>query len=162
MKPTVYLAGPISGLSYDGAVDWRETVARQLADVGIRALSPMRAKSYLKARGTATLDSRVDYRAFSALSSHRGITVRDRWDATRCDVMLVNVLGARIASIGTAMEVAWADDRRTPIVCAIEPAIAGTERPGPNPHDHGMFMDCIGFRVPTLDEAVDIVKALLL
>ena len=34
---TVYLAGPISGLTYDGVVDWREAVARELADVGIKA-----------------------------------------------------------------------------------------------------------------------------
>jgi hypothetical protein len=34
---------------------------------------------------------------------------RDRFDATRCDVLLVNLLGAERVSIGTMMEVAWAD-----------------------------------------------------
>ena len=150
---TVYLAGPISGLTYDGVVDWREAVARELADVGIKALSPMRAKSYLRVRGQEALDSTVDYGTFNCLSSHRGITTRDRWDATRCDVLLVHLLGAKAVSIGSVMEIAWADLRRTPIVATMNDKL--------DVHEHGMLNECIGFRVPTLDEAVDIVKALL-
>ena len=154
MKPTVYLGGPIAGLSYDGATDWREMVIRQLADVGIQGVSPLRAKSYLKARGSAPLDSAVDYGLFSALSSHRGITTRDLWDVERCDALLFNFLCADRVSIGSVGEVFTGRAYRRPIVAAIEPS--------GNPHEHGMLMECIGFRVPTLDEAIDIVKALLL
>ena len=41
---TVYLAGPITGLTYDGATDWRHAVAADLNSVGIKGLSPMRGK----------------------------------------------------------------------------------------------------------------------
>src|SRR5688572_20386966 len=46
---TVYLAGPITGLSYGGATQWRDSVVDQLARRAphIRCLDPMRAKQHL-------------------------------------------------------------------------------------------------------------------
>ena len=149
---TVYLAGQISGLNYAGATEWRDDVIAQLAAVGIKGLSPMRAKNYLA--GIADLDKNcVEYGAINVLSSPRGIMTRDRFDATRCDVILVNLLGADRVSIGTVMELAWADLSRIPIVCVMEPG---------NIHEHAMVGEAIGYRVHTLQEAVDIVKAILL
>jgi hypothetical protein len=78
---------------------------------------------------------------------------RDRFDATRCDVLLVNLLGAERVSIGTVMEIAWADLRRTPIVAVMEEG---------NVHEHGMVNEAIGFRVTTLDEALNIIKSILI
>jgi hypothetical protein len=78
---------------------------------------------------------------------------RDRFDATRCDVLLVNLLGAKTVSIGTVMEIAWADNVRTPIVVAMEAK--------GNLHEHAMITEAIGFRVPTLEEAIDVVKAII-
>jgi len=153
---TVYLAGPISGLNFEGATDWREAVAADLAAAGIKGLSSMRAKEYLRdaydAAGGFSATC-AEYGTLSSLSGPRGIMTRDRFDATRCDVLLVNLLGAERISIGTMMEVAWADLCRTPIVCAIEPG---------NIHDHAMLNEAIGFRVPSLDEALHVVKAILL
>ena len=149
-KPLVYLAGPITGLSYGDATDWREKVASKLAAAGIKGLSPMRAKDYLKDVKEFTMDGEA-YRAVNILSSNRGIVTRDRWDATRADAILVNFLGATRVSIGTVMEIAWGDLARVPVVCAMEPA--------GNPHDHGMICETI-VRVPTLEEAVFILKAM--
>ncbi len=150
---TVYLAGPIDGLTYDDATDWRETATADLADAGIKGLSPMRCKSYLA--NVARLDNHdQSYGLMSPLSTARGIMTRDRFDATRCDVMLVNLLGAPNPSMGTVMEMAWADLRRTPIVCMIE-------ADGSNPHEHPMVNETIGFRATSLSEALDLVKALL-
>ena len=149
----VYLAGPIAGTSYAECTTWRDKVKSDLQACGITAFSPMRAKQYL-----SDVDSFVkncDGHDFRLLSSNRGIMTRDRWDATRCDLLFVNVLGAKEVSIGTVMEIAFADLYRIPIVCAIEPS-------GDNPHDHGMICEAIGFRVPTIDEAVEITKAVLL
>ena len=44
---TVYLAGPISGLDYNGCNDWRKKAIEQLAKEGIKGISPMRYKEYL-------------------------------------------------------------------------------------------------------------------
>jgi len=42
MQPRVYLAGPITGLTYNGATTWREDARSYLAAKGITAYSPMR------------------------------------------------------------------------------------------------------------------------
>lgn len=148
-QPTVYLAGPIMGLDYAGAVDWRVQATAWLAPFGIKALSPMRGKDYLS-----------DVKSFAGVgdnigpfSTNRGIMTRDRFDATRCDVMLVNMVGAPKASIGTAMEIAWADYCRTPVVLVMEPK--------GNPHEHAMLLEAVGFRVETLHEAIEVVRGIL-
>lgn len=149
---TVYLAGPITGLNYEGATDWRNQAIATLAEVGVKGLSPMRGKEYLSGVKEFTSDGDM-YGALSVMSSNRGIMTRDRFDAVRCDVLLVNLLGAPRVSIGTVMEIAWADACRTPIVCVMEPE--------GNIHDHGMVKEAIGFRVATLLEGLRIVAAIL-
>jgi len=152
MTNTVYLAGPIAGLGYDAATDWREQATQSLAEVGVKALSPMRAKEFLK--GVASFSATcVDEGGISPLSTGRAVMTRDRFDATRCDVMLVNFLGAERVSIGTVMEIAWADLCRTPVVLVAEPE---------NVHaQHAMLNEAIGFRAETLEEGLAIVKAIL-
>lgn len=149
---SVYLAGPITGLTFDGAEDWRAFAKASLADSGIKALSPLRAKDYLRQVGGPLSGTGEEYAHLGVLSLPRGVMTRDRYDATRCDALLVNLLGADRVSIGTVMEIAWADLCRTPIVVAIEPK--------GNPHEHMMIAEAIGFRVPVLAEAIDIIKAI--
>jgi len=151
---TVYLAGPITGLTYDGATDWRHAVAADLNSVGIKGLSPMRGKDYLAALKGPISGTGEEYAHLGVLSLPRGVMTRDRFDATRCDVLLVNLLGATAVSIGTVLEIGMADVVRTPIVCAMEPS--------GNPHEHMMISEAIGYRVPTLADAVHVVKAILL
>lgn len=145
----VYLAGPISGLTYDDAEDWRTLAKASLALADIKAVSPLRAKDYLRDLSSAISGTGAEYQHLGVLSTPRGVMTRDRYDATRCDALLVNLLGAERVSIGTVMEIAWADYCRTPIVVAIEPS--------GNPHEHMMIAEAIGFRVPTLSEALHVV-----
>lgn len=142
----VYLAGPITGCSYNGATDWRKEVARQLGDKCIIGVSPMRCKDYLLEE-TTIADS---YEA-RVMSSQKGLTARDRWDCRRCDIILANFLGAERVSIGTVMELGWADAARRPIVVVMEQG---------NVHDHAMVREVAGFIVSTLDEAVQVISAL--
>ena len=149
-NPKVYLAGPIAGLDYKGATEWRQAVKARLAAVGIDAFSPMRGKEFLESIGKPFTSHGYDTHP---LSTQRGIMTRDRFDATHCDVLFVNFLGAEKVSIGTVGEIFWADSCRTPIVVAMEAT--------GNPHEHAMINEAIGYRVPTLEEAVDIVIAIL-
>ncbi|WP_210161624.1 nucleoside 2-deoxyribosyltransferase [Rhodopseudomonas sp. B29] len=149
---TVYLAGPITGLTYDGAEDWRQAAKLDLAAAGIKALSPLRAKDYLRNLPGRISGTGEEYAHLGVLSTPRGVMTRDRFDATRCDCLLVNLLGAERVSIGTVMEIAFADACRTPIVCAMEPS--------GNPHEHMMIAEAVGFRVTSLTEALHIVKAI--
>jgi hypothetical protein len=147
----VYLAGPITGCDYEGCTDWRESVKADLADHAIKAVSPMRGKEYLKSIGTIS-GTGEEYAHLGPISLPRGVMTRDRWDATRCNVLLVNLLGASRVSIGTVMEIAWADLSRIPIVCVIED--------NDNPHEHMMISEAIGYRVSNIPQALHIIKAM--
>jgi hypothetical protein len=154
----VYLAGPITGQTYDGANDWREAAIARLAKVGIKGLSPLRGKYYLE--GLTDIPDSLDV----PLSTPKGITTRDRWDCLRCDVLLVNFIGAKRVSIGSCMEIAWADTRHTPIVLAMESpqeVATGTALSRGNVHEHAMIRECAGFILPTLEEALSYVEAIL-
>lgn len=154
-KPSVYLAGPITGLTYDGGQDWREHAKDVLGWSGIDAFSPLRAKQYLREIGVldsaGTADSK--YLGLNAMSEPKGITTRDRFDCTGRDLVLVNFLGAERISVGTCIELGWADGARVPIVCAMEED---------NIHRHAMVNEVAGFIVPTLEEALDVCIAVLL
>lgn len=143
----VYLAGPISGLSYGESTDWRKHVA-SLLPPNILPLSPMRHKEYL-------LQERViaDRYEASVLSSATSITCRDRFDVQRCDFVFVNFLGAKKVSIGTVIEIAWADLLRKPVIVIMEEE---------NIHEHAMLERMTGFRLETLEKGVETLCKVLL
>ena len=150
---TVYLSGPITGLTYGGATDWREYARRDLADAGIEGVSPMRAKQYLAALNGPISGHGREYAHLGVLSTQQSVVTRDRFDTQRVDVVLMNLLGAERVSIGSMVELGWADAARVPVVTVIE-------KTG-NCHDHMFVFGLTGFRVETLDEGLDIVKAIL-
>jgi len=153
--PQVYLAGPITGLTYDDGNDWRVSVADELASVGIIGWSPLRAKHFLREIGVLDAAGTPDsaYIGLNPLSEPKGIMTRDRFDTTRSDMVLMNLIGATRVSIGTMIEAGWADAARVPLVVAMEPD---------NIHRHAMLNEAAGFIVPTLEEAVAVIKAVLL
>lgn len=148
-RPIVYLAGPITGTSYGECTDWRKAAKSLFDAVGIDGMSPMRHKDYLSS------ESKVgDCYNNTILSSQRGITARDRFDTQRADLVLVNMLGAQRPSLGTVLEIAWADSKRIPIVLIMEPE--------GNVHDHAMIRELCPFRVETIDEGVSTAVKILL
>jgi nucleoside 2-deoxyribosyltransferase len=148
VKYLVYLAGPIRGLDYAGATDWRDEVRRRMPP-HIECASPMRNKEFLKSE--KVIDE-VARGYTHPLATRHGITARDRFDVQRCDLMLVNFVGAERISTGTCVEFGWADSLRKPIVMAMEPG---------NVHEHPILLDVAGFIVPTLEEAIEIAIAIL-
>lgn len=151
MKPRVYAAGPIGGLSYEAATDWREYATKQLGEAGITVFSPMRAKSFL--RGKANLTWLMDDLG-EPMATSKGIQCRDRNDCTKADALLVNLKGTTRASIGTCFEIAWAHLLRIPVIVVAE---------ADNLHiAHPMAKEMIDFRVDDLDQAINIVKYVLL
>lgn len=147
MQRTVYLAGPITGLSYGGATEWRQYVADLLPDY-ILPVSPMRGKQYLGKEEKIGLS----YEQYP-LSCQKGITCRDRHGIMSCDAVLINLLGAKTISIGTMIEIGWADMLRKPIILVME---------NDNPHVHPIVKECAGFIVDNLDEAIHITTAVLM
>lgn len=148
---TIYLAGPITGCSYAGCTDWREYF-KTLVPASVQCLSPMRGKDYLA--GEKIIDGSYPEHV---LSCSRGIMTRDRFDCTRADLVVVNLLAAPRVSIGTVMEIAWADLLRTPTIVVMEKE--GTDPA--NVHEHPMLAEATGFRVETLEQAAHVAKVIL-
>lgn len=146
----IYLAGPITGCSFEGCTNWREAFHKMMNDINaqggsfrvdkVQCLSPMRGKDYLAAEATI----HHDYPEH-VLSCQRGIMTRDFFDCTRVDLVVANLLGAPIVSTGTVMEIAWAFQARIPVIAVMEPQ--------GNLHDHPMIREAIGFRVERLEDA---------
>jgi nucleoside 2-deoxyribosyltransferase len=147
--PSVYLAGAIAGLTYEDAIDWRRDVEKALTfdDFYIEVLSPMRYTEYLKGQVIGV----TPY--LHPLSTDDGITIRDRFDVKRCDIVLVNLLDAKTVSIGTCIELGWASAYDKPVILVME-----TES---NLHDHAMVRSIGKIRVDTLAEGIELVQAIL-
>jgi nucleoside 2-deoxyribosyltransferase len=144
----IYLAGPISGLTYDGAQEWRDEFRRRI-DPRIEAFSPLRGKEYLTIRGPLE-GSYNDY----PLSTDAGITARDRYDCMGADLVVFYLLGATRVSIGTMIEFGWCDAARNP-------AIVIMEKEG-NIHDYPMIRQIAQFRTDNLNDAISIANIILL
>jgi nucleoside 2-deoxyribosyltransferase len=148
---TVYLAGPITGLTFEGAEDWRQVMRQRFAQLpDVKALSPLRGKGYLKGAGVL---GHGDYSHVHPLSSDVGIVTRDLNDVRHADVVIANVLGADIASPGTCIEIGAAYEHHIPVILVIEPE--------GNPHDRHMVRGAIGYRVDNLDDAWAIAATVL-
>ena len=120
-RKKIYLAGPISGLTYaEGALGWRETIKALLPEFDL--FSPMRAKDFLATEGV--LEGSYDQ---MPMSSTNGILGRDRNDVKTGDLMIACFLeapfrnGETILSLGTAMEFGWADAWRVPVIMVAVP-----------------------------------------
>jgi nucleoside 2-deoxyribosyltransferase len=144
----VYLAGPISGLTFAGAQEWRNEFTRRV-DSRIKAYSPLRGKDYLADLGILE----QSYATFP-LSTDQGLTTRDRYDCMGADLVVFYLLGAQRISVGTMIEMGWCDAARKPAVLVIE-------KEG-NPHDHPMVRQTVPFRVDNLDDALKVTEIILL
>lgn len=151
MRSTVYLSGPITGLEYGACTDWREYARQQLDTYNIEGLSPMRGKEFLD--GLGVIDGEMQAVMENAMTQGRAIVGRDRWDTTRCDFMLVNLLGAKRVSIGTVVELGWADAARRPVVLVMEPK--------GNVHEHEFVRQLAAYHVDSLDAGIDLIVSAL-
>lgn len=136
---TLFLAGPLTGISYRDALDWRSYVESKLPP-DVIAFSALRGKEYV-AKEAVLKDAYPHH----LLSTPQGTITRDRFDVSRCDALFVNFLKADRVSIGTIMEMAWADSWRIPIILAMENG---------NIHDHAFVRQVAAFITDDLDEAI--------
>lgn len=151
-NPSVYLAGPITGLTVGEASDWRNDVKWALSNIGIDAYSPLRGKQFALAdKGALSAFGYDD----QILTNSRAIMHRDYNDVKHCDALLVNLLGATQVSIGTVMEIAWAYAMQKIVVLVIESDKS-------NVHEHAMIREAISYRVPSVLMAVQVLESVLL
>jgi nucleoside 2-deoxyribosyltransferase len=147
----VYLSGPITGLHYGEAIGWTDYAKTKLTIAGIEGYRPLRGKKFLKDETEALSAMGYDE---NPISTPQGIVHRDRYDVETCDVMLVNLSGAKRVSIGTMFEVAWAFILHKPIVLFME-------KEG-NIHHHAFVTQACSYWVYNLDYAIELTETILL
>ncbi len=165
----IYLAGPIAGLSYnESALGWREYVANNLGGYHgvqkeahgtgmgtmLHCYSPMRGKSFLRDVKKDQILDKLEYKD-SPVSTTQGILGRDRHDTTGADLVFINLLGAKAVSIGTMVELGWADAARKPVVLCME-------KDGTNIHEHLFVQGLVTYRVDNLDDGISCSRLVLL
>lgn len=168
----VYLAGPIAGVSYDeSARGWRAEVKQMLdgtyygdnnTNLQIQTYSPMRGKGFLREIKGDQILGKLEYKD-SPISTTQGILGRDRHDCTKADAIIMNLKGAKAVSIGTMVELGWADANKVPVILVMEPAgtVEDSETKS-NIHEHLFVQGLITYRTDNIEGAVKLAKFLLL
>lgn len=145
---TVYLAGPITGCTDYEANDWRGMVAADLSAYDIIGISPLRCEPLRGER------YQLNY-ADPKFGTPQAIGSKNVFDVQRCDMVLAYLPKpeeGRRQSYGTLGEVAWARMLNKPVVIiSDDPDIIG----------HPVYVECAGWIVPRLEDAVDIIVGVL-
>lgn len=147
---TVYLSGPITGLTYqDARYGWRGDFAKLLTP-DINVLSPMRHEGHL-AEITGPLAENYPTHLFS---HSKMIVNKDFMDIRRSDLMVLNVMGAmEKVSRGSLVELGYAAAIDVPIVLIIEPE--------GNIHDYPFVIENSMVRLDNLQDAATAVNSLM-
>lgn len=134
----LYIAGKISGYSYEEIIEYFESTAKRLSKYTV--FHPLLGKDYLrneislKAEGYSNPES-----------TNHAIIGRDRWMVRNCDVMLCNLAGCTHVSIGSVMELGWAEMLHKHIVTVMEKD---------NIHRHAFVLEASDIVFETLEEAL--------
>lgn len=139
----VYLAGPMTGLTLEQATGWRRLASERLEEAGFTILDPTRGLTFLKPD-----DVILDGYDGHQFESKHAVVLRDKFDSTRSDLLLINLLGISRVSIGTMMELAWAS-------LAGKFAIVIRDKGGV--YDHAFVNETAGILVDNLDDALDYI-----
>jgi nucleoside 2-deoxyribosyltransferase len=138
----IYLAGPISGKSYDEVVDLYRGKAELLRHYGYDVLCPMTGKTHLR--------NELDLKAYGLndhpTSTNHGIFERDKWMVSNCDIVLADLSNAESRiSIGTMMELAWAAAYGKHSVVVMQ---------ADNIHQHAFVLEAADMVFPDIEQAV--------
>lgn len=131
---TVYLCGPMEGVTLREAEEWRETATTFLLKRGIPVKDPTRRKRFHDQPPTTNLS--------------RKIVAMDLQDIDSCEVILVNLKDRGVGKAwGSVAEVTYAWMKRKPIILVLE---ADYYHP---------FLDTFATeRVETLEEALGAIE----
>ncbi len=144
----LYLAGPITGQTYDQSTSWHRVVQDALPS-HIKCVAPMRFFDLSKKVSGPIAPS---YEADPMTSAH-GILYRNINDINQCEVVLANLLGAQKVSKGTVWEISRAFALGKPVIVVIEP--------NGNPNDCPHVRQSAGWVFYTLSPAIECAYQLL-
>jgi len=148
----IYTAGPISGQSYNQVMKRYQGQVNRLEEIGYDVICPMTGKMYLR--------NELDFKAHGydnhPVSTNHAIKERDRWMVGSVDVVLVDFTECNeIVSIGSCMELAWADELKKHTIVVMDKD---------NIHQHCFILECADIVFPSMADAyrylTDLVKGI--
>ena len=140
----IYLAGPITGCSYKGCSEWRESLTSELTALGFQVFSPLHGEVHLK------LKRNIPSVGIDEILTSHAIVARDRFYVLSSDVLLVNLLEAKRVSIGSVMEMGWAFMANKLIITVMEK--------NNNIHHHAFILEATTLMCSSLEEAINHLK----
>lgn len=150
----LYIAGYITGLTFEQASSYFTRTRDLLADVGYEVYHPFTGKGQLRREAGALKSS--DYIDDSPLLTAHGITHRDHWMVKQADVVLMDLSRAREVghpSIGCTAELAW---------CFAYQKHSVVVRQSDDPYHHHAFINEMATVIyPDLDSALHYLAALI-
>lgn len=151
MKRTVYLAGPVAGLTEDEAKDWRVEVQMALADHNIMGISPLRCEPATDGRYDVPDNTQDNDKRFGTAQA---IGSKNEFDARSCDMMLayLPMVPGRIPSVGTITEIGWGKALNKPVILVTN---------DPYLQDHPVIQHCASWSLDNLSDAVDVLIGVL-
>jgi len=150
MEFLMYTAGPIKGLTYKGASNWREYVRDEMDRLSpwIKTISPVRGDHAQKGTEQIIISDSKDH----IFTTKYAINQRDYNDVQRADIIFVNLLDTDVVSIGTVMEIAWARAFAKPVVLLMEDG---------NIHDHPLLRYPAGYITNNLDKGIHVAISVI-
>lgn len=140
MKPRIYTAGPVSGQSYEQVIARFKRQYELLTSYGYEVICPMTGKAYLR--------NEIEFKAQgydNPVSTNHAIKERDRWMVGRSHVVLADFTeSGPVVSIGTCMELAWADELKKHTIVVMQKD---------NIHRHCFILECADIVFETIEEA---------
>lgn len=173
----VYLAGPIVGVPYGEARSgWRRDFAHAVRGDGewhtepsdvtghsnsgrheathphIHFYSPMRGRKLMDA--DVVVQPGMEFVIDDPLENAKSMLARDTNDVRHSDMVVVNLLGAKRAALGTTAEMGFAYALNIPILLIMEKDQSVF-------HHHGFVIGMASYWVDNVEDAVDVVRTLL-
>jgi len=137
----VYLGGSMTGLSLEECTAWRQAATELLEEAGFTVLDPTRGLTFLRPESVV----KDAYEDEFGENKHL-VFERDKFDATRADILIINLLKAPRVSIGTMYEVAWGHLAGRFVALAME-------REG-NPHMHAFVREAASIIMEDIEDLV--------
>ena len=147
-KMRIYTAGPISGQSYDQVMRRYRNQVTDLMSIGYDVICPMTGKEYLRTE----LEFKANGYDQHPISTNHAIKERDRWMVGSVDIVLVDFTECNgIVSIGSCMELAWADELKKHTIVVMDED---------NIHQHCFIIECADIVFPTIKDAYKYLREL--
>ena len=146
----IYCVHPISGLTPEAVMGYYSHIVEYLRYIGYDVYYPMIGKGEF--RPERTYKSNITAAHTNPLVSNHAIFARDKWMVTQADVIYADFTEATSISIGSIMELAWANMLGKHIVLAMNKE---------NIHSHSFVLEAVSVVFETSQDAEAYLETLL-